>query len=65
MANGPQVLNEDDLTRIQDGISKAEQAEQIIDMAEQAGIDVTQQKERAKKARDQLLRIKNTFFPGR
>lgn len=65
MANGPNVLSEDDLQRVQEGIQRAEQAEQIIELAEQAGLDVSQQKERAKRARDQLLRIKNTFFPGR
>lgn len=65
MAEAPQVLNEDDLQRIQTGIQQAEQAEAIIELAEQAGIDVSNQKERAKNARNQLLRIKNTFFPGR
>lgn len=65
MAEAPEVLNEDDLTKLQSAIQKAERAEQIAEMAEQAGLDVTQQKQRAKETRDQLLRIKNTFFPGR
>lgn len=65
MAEAPEVLNEDDLTKLQSAIQQAERAEQIAEMAEQAGLDVTQQKARAKEARDRLLRIKNTFFPGR
>lgn len=65
MAETPQVLGEADLERIQSGLTQAEQALNIIEQAEQAGIDVSQQKERAKQSRDRLLRIKNTFFPGR
>lgn len=65
MANGPQVLDENDLNRIQNALQQSERAEQIIELAQQAGLDVEQQKERNKRARDQLLRIKNTFFPGR
>lgn len=67
MANGKslQVLTEQDLARINTALGSLEQADQVIDMATRAGIDVNTFKERAKTSKEQLLRIKNTFFPGR
>lgn len=68
MANGNganKVLGEGDLTRINGALSQLGQADELIAMAKQAGIDVSQFQDRAKQSREQLLRIKNTFFPGR
>lgn len=67
MANGKdnEVLTEQDLTRINSALTALEKADRVIDMATRAGIDVTMQRDRAKTSRDQLLRIKNSFFPGR
>lgn len=66
MANGNnQVLNEQDLGRINTALGQLQRAEEVIDMATRAGIDVATFKDRAKTSKDQLLRIKNTFFPGR
>jgi hypothetical protein len=67
MANGKptEVLSEQDLARINTALGQLDRANQVIDMATQAGLDVNTFKERAKTSRDQLLRIKNTFFPGR
>jgi DNA-binding phage protein len=66
MANGKQdVLSEQDLSRINTALTQLERAKQVIDLATQAGLDVQALDERHKSSRDQLLRIKNTFFPGR
>lgn len=67
MANGnqPQVLTEQDLARINTALASLDRADQVIDMATRAGIDVNTFKDRAKTSKEQLLRIKNTFFPGR
>lgn len=60
-----QIFTEEDLQRINSALAQLDQANEVIDMATQAGIDVEQFKERARTNREQLLRIKNTFFPGR
>lgn len=67
MANGKpdQVLTEQDLQRINTALGQLDRAKQVIDMATSAGIDVSTFKDRASTSRDQLLKIKNTFFPGR
>jgi hypothetical protein len=67
MANGNQnqVLSETDLTRINQALAQLDRADQVIDMANRAGIPVDQFQKDAKDRRDKLLRIKNTFFPGR
>lgn len=61
----PEVLGEADLARINDALGKLSMAENVIDKATQAGLDVSTFKDRARTSKDQLLRIKNTFFPGR
>lgn len=66
MANGnDKILTEQNLQNINTGLEAAEQAERILELAKQAGMDVSQFEARAKQSRAQLLRIKNTFFPGR
>lgn len=68
MANGTkgnEVLTEQDLARINQALGQLTRADEVIDMATRAGIDVSQFKDRSKTSKDQLLRIKNTFFPGR
>lgn len=67
MANGKenQVLTEQDLSRINTALGQLQRAKEVIDMASRAGIDVSPFKDRAKTSEEQLLRIKNTFFPGR
>lgn len=59
------LFTEADLQRINQALSQLEEAQQVIDAATQAGIDVTSFSDRAKQNRESLLRIKNTFFPGR
>lgn len=67
MANGNQapILTESDLGRINTALGQLQRADEVIDMATRAGIDVKQFADRSKQSKDQLLRIKNTFFPGR
>ena len=57
-------LGPEDLERLQKGITASEDAEQLITMAKQAGIDVAQFEQQNKETRASLLRLKNTFFPG-
>lgn len=59
------LFTEADLQRINQALSQLDEAQQVIDAATQAGIDVTSFSDRAKQNRESLLRIKNTFFPGR
>ncbi len=66
MATRPQDLfTEQDLQRINEALAQLDTAQEIIEMGKQAGLDVEQQEERAREQRNQLLRLKNTFFPGR
>ena len=58
------ILKEADLERIRNGLTSAERAIQMAEMAVQAGLPAEAQLEQAKKTRDQLLRMKQTFFPG-
>lgn len=60
-----ELFGEADLERINQGLERLDQARQILDLAKQAGLDVAEQEQRAKDSREQLLRLKNTFFPGR
>lgn len=62
---GPQPLTETDLDDINKALVSAEDAQRLIEQASQAGIDVAAFTERTRTARDKLLRIKQTFFPGK
>lgn len=61
----PTPLTEDDLTDINKALVSSEEADALIEMSARAGIDVGEFRERSKVARDKLLRIKSTFFPGK
>lgn len=65
MALKDNLFSEEDFQRIENSIQNTSDAEEIIQLAKQAGFDVAEQEKRNKEARDKLLRIKNTFFPGR
>ena len=60
----PNPLTEQDLERITVGLDKAREAQELIDMAARAGIDVEEFRIRARESQEKLLRIKSTFFPG-
>ena len=57
-------LTPDDLVSIKKALEDANDAKELIGMAEQAGIDVAVFKVRADEAQQRLLRVKQAFFPG-
>lgn len=57
-------LTEQDLEEINRALETATDAQSLIDQAARAGLDVEEFRARARDARDRLLRIKQTFFPG-
>jgi len=57
-------LDDNDLSKIQTNLDKLQLAEEQIKLAEQAGLDVAQFRETARNQRAQLLKIKQTYFPG-
>lgn len=52
------------LANLNAGIKAAEMADDVIQLAKQAGLNVERQEEQNTKNKASLLRIKNTFFPG-
>lgn len=60
-----QIQSEENFQRISAGIEAADQAQEVIDLAKQAGLPVDEQDRRNKETKAQLLKLKNTFFPGR
>jgi len=57
-------LTDQDLDDINKAIESAAEAQELIERAAQAGIDVEAFRVRTRDARDRLLRIKQTFFPA-
>lgn len=62
MANGP--LTETDLADINANLERLQLAESEIKRAEAAGIDVSQFRKQTNESRAQLLKIKQSYFPG-
>ncbi len=58
-------LTETDLADIDRALARLEDAENLIAKAQQAGIDVDPFRVRARESKDRLLKIKQSFFPGR
>jgi len=65
MAENEHPLTEEHLTRINEGIEKADSALRQVTLAKMAGIEMGAIEQEAKDARDKLLRIKQVYFPGR
>ncbi len=63
MANGP--LTDNDLNEINESLKALDEADALIDQSTRAGIDVIVQKDESREARTRLMKIKQTFFPGR
>ena len=63
--NPREVLGETNYQQIVEGIESAESAIALAELSRQAGLDVGDAMRRATETRDRLLKIKNTFFPGR
>lgn len=62
---GNAPMGEAEYQRLIAGIESARVALSQIDMAKQAGIDVGAREQGAKDTLAGLVRIKNTYFPGR
>lgn len=58
-------LSEQDYEGIKQQLETLSDLDEQLRRAAQAGIDVTAQKEQARQSRDQLLKLKQTYFPGR
>lgn len=64
MANqGP--LTETDLSEINRRLGELDEADRLIEQSIRGGIDMSEQQKRARELRDQLQRLKQSFFPGR
>ena len=61
--DGP--LTESDFEGIKQQLETLDDLDEQLRLATQAGVDVTGQKEQARQNREQLIRLKQTYFPGR
>ncbi len=57
-------LGPEDLTKIESALAQIGKAELAGEMAQRAGIDVTDQVKRLDEVKSKLLRIKQVYFPG-
>ncbi len=57
-------LTEKDLEQINDNLTQLAVADDAIKRAEQAGLDVSTFKVQSRDQRAQLLKLKQTYFPG-
>ena len=58
-------LTENDLDQINSNLIQLKVADEQIKLAQQAGLDVTGLKDTANSQRSQLLKLKQTYFPGK
>ena len=58
-------LTDTDLDLINDNLLQLKVANDQIKLAQQAGLDVTCLKQQASDQQAQLLKLKQTYFPGR
>lgn len=58
-------LTEQDYEGIKTQLETLTALDEQLRLATQAGVDVTAQKEDARKSREQLTRLKQTYFPNR
>jgi hypothetical protein len=65
VANAQSPLTDEDLTGINEQLSKLDDAAKLIDQAIRGGIDMSEQRKQTADLRQQLTRIKQSFFPGR
>lgn len=60
----PSPLGSEDLNKINQGLAHVEQGLAQAELAQRAGIDVSQQVSQLKATQQQLLQIKQTYFPS-
>jgi hypothetical protein len=66
MTNGQtNPLTDSDFQRIEEGLRMADSAIAQAEMAQRAGLDTREALKRAQQSKDQLLKIKQTYFPNR
>ncbi len=67
MASGPvnSPLTDQHLEDINNALAQLKVAEQQINLAKAAGIDVSQHEQDLKDTRAQLQKVKQVYFPGR
>lgn len=58
-------LTEQDYEGIKTQLETLSALDEQLRLATQAGVDVTSQKEEARKSREQLTRLKQTYFPNK
>lgn len=58
-------LTEEDLERINQGIEDANKLQRAIEKAQQCGFEMGERSEENRRRRQQLIAVKNTYFPGR
>ena len=58
-------LTDANLEDLNKALSDSADADELIEAAGRAGLEVTEFKERNREARERLTRIKTTFFPGK
>ena len=58
-------LTEADYEGIKQQLETLTDLDEELRLATQAGVDVTAQKEQARKNREQLTKLKQTYFPNR
>jgi hypothetical protein len=61
----PNPLTEADLEEMNRKLLELDEADKVIDKAVRAGIDMTGPIAKSREVREQLLRLKQAFFPGR
>ncbi len=64
MANG-EVFTDADLDQIKEGLARLDDADELIAQAQRAGIDTEEFSKSSRNGRDQLLKLKQAFFPGK
>lgn len=65
MAETKGPLTEEDLAGMNEQMLKLDEASRLIDQAIRGGIDMSEQRKQTAELRQQLTRIKQSFFPGR
>lgn len=63
MAESP--LTDRHLNELNAAIKQLDEADKLLRMAVSAGLDVGDQVTQSRQAREQLVRIKSVFFPGK
>lgn len=61
----PPPLTEQDLAEMNVRLADLDRADSLIDQSIRGGIDMTAQRQKSRELREQLLRLKQSFFPGR